>query len=167
MSLITLNKDVENKVLTFQEAKIQLLTPSYLKRLKDFRKMKSFEQILNFFNYGLEFMNGKNYGGGFDIENRRIIINDYSVDDNYFETVISHEISHIIQFEHGDSKRWLDSNLLSDSVRTEQECEVIATEIHSLFFKSRYQVTYFSLNDIKWLSEYYEDYKENDLLLKN
>jgi hypothetical protein len=103
----------------------------------------------------------KNCGGYCDINNKIIGYKNGGLG------TIFHEISHTFQKELGFFEK--KQNIISEDIFIEQQCETMAYYLYNGIFKYK-QITcknfnsYFEIEDIKFLIDWYGDEKENDMI---
>lgn len=98
-------------------------------------------------------------GGYCDIRNKEIALVEFS------DRVFFHEISHAFQMDLGffDNKEIL----ISHSLKLEQQCESMAKYLYEKIYNlsgDKIFNSYFCKGHIIWLSNWYGDFRENDIL---
>ena len=175
-----LNTDIEFPFL--QETELHTtLNPSILKVLRDIKsqlpnvdyadeydaKAEKALWLVDHLGFSL-YTTNEECDGFILLEDKEIYINEnqiYTDDDRLYET-ISHEVGHIIQYNTGDYVIY-NNRSLSGTVRLEQQCDAIATLLHSMVFGEKYQLCYYDESSVKFLRDWHGSYMENDIILSD
>lgn len=148
-------------MLIYEKPNIEMITKDQLKYIKSIKidTRMSDEEKIEFLGLKLN-LTDNSVGGYYDSDNKVIAVGEDYLKTKHIKTILSHELSHHIQYLTCDRK----CDTIGDVVLYEQQAESISQLLIQKIFpdeKVTY-ISYFSNKDIDWLVKYFGDFSQDN-----
>lgn len=148
-------------MLIYDKPNIKLISKDQFKFIESIKidtRMPDEEKI-NFFGLNL-YLTDNSVGGFYDYQNKFIAVGEDYIKTKHAKTIVSHELSHHIQYLTCDRK----CDTIGNAILYEQQAESISQLLMQKLFpgeKTTY-ISYFDNDDIDWLTKYFDGYFEDN-----